>query len=187
MINQGYVTPQIAPVTLSIQNTHHKSFTPFVLEKSQTDIILGRPWLIQHQPSLDWATREIINWGCNCNKINHVHSPCDKPDSMMINSTSIESPKENLSTSVPSCYASFSDVFNPIAAAKLPPHRPWDCAVDLIPGEPIPKGRIYSLSISEQTAMREYVEETLKQGYIRPSTSPAAASFFFVPKKDGGL
>ncbi|XP_016378977.1 RNA-directed DNA polymerase homolog [Sinocyclocheilus rhinocerous] len=31
------------------------------------------------------------------------------------------------------------------------------------------------------------IEEALQQGYIRPSTSPAASSFFFVAKKDGGL
>ncbi len=35
--------------------------------------------------------------------------------------------------------------------------------------------------------MEEYIEEALKQGYIIPSTSPAASSFFFVAKKDGGL
>ncbi len=35
--------------------------------------------------------------------------------------------------------------------------------------------------------MEEYIEEALQQGYIRPSTSPAASSFFFVAKKDGGL
>ncbi len=34
--------------------------------------------------------------------------------------------------------------------------------------------------------MEEYIEEALKQGYIVPSTSPAASSFFFVAK-DGGL
>lgn len=33
----------------------------------------------------------------------------------------------------------------------------------------------------------EFVGEALKQGYIRTSISPAAASFFFVPKKDGRL
>lgn len=33
----------------------------------------------------------------------------------------------------------------------------------------------------------EYVEETLQQQFIRTSTSPAASSFFFVGKKDGGL
>ncbi|XP_016335176.1 RNA-directed DNA polymerase homolog [Sinocyclocheilus anshuiensis] len=35
--------------------------------------------------------------------------------------------------------------------------------------------------------MEDYIQETLKQGFIRPSTSPAASSFFFVGKKDGGL
>ncbi len=88
---------------------------------------------------------------------------------------------------VPSCYAPFSDIFCPKRASKLPPHRPWDCAIDLLPGEPVPRGRIYPLSIPEQKAMKEYIEEALEQEYIRPSTSPAASSFFFVAKKDGGL
>ena len=35
--------------------------------------------------------------------------------------------------------------------------------------------------------MEEYVQEALRQGFIRPSTSPATSSFFFVAKKDGGL
>ncbi len=35
--------------------------------------------------------------------------------------------------------------------------------------------------------MEEYIEEALQQGYIRPSTSPAASNFFFVAKKDRGL
>lgn len=50
----------------------------------------------------------------------------------------------------------------------------------------MPHGRIYPLSLLEQKAMEEYIEEALHQGYIRPSTSPAASSFF-VAKKDGGL
>ncbi|KAK3548264.1 hypothetical protein QTP70_007188 [Hemibagrus guttatus] len=35
--------------------------------------------------------------------------------------------------------------------------------------------------------MEDYIKEALAQGYIRPSTSPAASSFFFVAKRDGGL
>ncbi len=35
--------------------------------------------------------------------------------------------------------------------------------------------------------MEEYIKEALNQGYIRPSSSPAVSSFFFVGKKDGGL
>ncbi|KAK3523236.1 hypothetical protein QTP86_024517 [Hemibagrus guttatus] len=75
----------------------------------------------------------------------------------------------------------------PRGASKLPPHQPWDCSIDLLPGEPVPRGRIYPLSIPEEKAMEEYIKEALAQGYIHPSTSPAASSFFFVAKKDGGL
>ncbi|KAK3524695.1 hypothetical protein QTP86_000836 [Hemibagrus guttatus] len=35
--------------------------------------------------------------------------------------------------------------------------------------------------------MEEYISEALQQGFIPPSTSPAASNFFFVAKKDGGL
>ncbi len=51
----------------------------------------------------------------------------------------------------------------------------------------MPRGKIYPLSLAEQKAMEEYIEEALQQGYIHPSSSPAASCFFFVPKKDGGL
>lgn len=50
-----------------------------------------------------------------------------------------------------------------IPGAQLPPHRPWDCAIDLIEGEPVPHGRIYPLSTPKQKAMEEYVEEALSQ------------------------
>ena len=35
--------------------------------------------------------------------------------------------------------------------------------------------------------METFVSESLGQGYIQPSTSPASSSSFFVKKKDGGL
>ena len=35
--------------------------------------------------------------------------------------------------------------------------------------------------------METYVSESLRQGYIQPSTSPTSSSFFFVKKKEGGL
>ena len=39
----------------------------------------------------------------------------------------------------------------------------------------------------ERQAMTDYIEASLKAGLIRPSSSPAAAGFFFVNKKDGSL
>ncbi|KAK3569830.1 hypothetical protein QTP86_005860 [Hemibagrus guttatus] len=78
-------------------------------------------------------------------------------------------------------------VFSKERAADLPAHRPWDCAIDLIPNAMPPKSHMYPLSIPERRAMDEYIEEALSTGYIRPSTSPVAAGFFFVEKKDDGL
>jgi hypothetical protein len=46
---------------------------------------------------------------------------------------------------------------------------------------------VYPLSQAEMEAMETYVSESLRQGYIRSSTSPASLSFFIVEKKEGGL
>ncbi len=89
--------------------------------------------------------------------------------------------------SVQSCYHDLGEVFSKSKATCLPPHRPYDCPIDLIPGGPIPKGRLYSISGPERKAMTEYIESSLKTGPIRPSSSPAGAGFFFVGKKGGSL
>ncbi|KAK3538406.1 hypothetical protein QTP86_001748 [Hemibagrus guttatus] len=161
-----------------------------VLENSMTDVVLGRPWLEQHDPILSWKTGEALRWGEHCFKGCFPERPSPRLsciDEVQVHATSVESPLENRSITIPACYSRFSDVFCPKKASKLPPHRPWDCAINLIPGEPVPQGRIYSLSLPEEKAMEEYITEALAQGYICPSTSPAASSFFFVAKKDGGL
>ncbi|KAK3518026.1 hypothetical protein QTP70_033021 [Hemibagrus guttatus] len=84
-------------------------------------------------------------------------------------------------------YADFWRVFSEERAARLPAHQAWDCAIDLLPNTSLPKGRIYPLSLPESKAMEDYIEGALAVGHIRPSMSPAAAGFFFVGKKDGGL
>ncbi|KAK3523783.1 hypothetical protein QTP70_010051 [Hemibagrus guttatus] len=161
-----------------------------VLEDSKADVVLGRPWLEQHDPILLWRTGEVLRWGEHCFEGCLLERPSPRllpVHEVQLHATSVESPLENRSVEIPVCYSRFWDVFCPRKASKLPPHRPWDCAVDLVPGEPVPRGRIYSLSLPEEKAMEEYIAEALSQGYICPSTSPAASSFFFVAKKDGGL
>ncbi|KAK3561315.1 hypothetical protein QTP86_030620, partial [Hemibagrus guttatus] len=86
-----------------------------------------------------------------------------------------------------SWYQDLQEVFSKAKATQLPPHRPWDCAIDLLPNAMPPKSKVYPLSRPETQAMEDYIEEALSSGFIRPSTSPAAAGFFFVEKKDGGL
>ncbi|KAL0177072.1 hypothetical protein M9458_025966, partial [Cirrhinus mrigala] len=92
-----------------------------------------------------------------------------------------------ISLKIPAEYMAFQDVFSKQAATRLSPHRPWDCAIELLPGAQLPKGRIFPLSILECQAMEKYITVALQQGFIQPSTSPAASSFIFVGKKDRGF
>ncbi len=78
-------------------------------------------------------------------------------------------------------------MFSKSRADTLPPHRPYDCAIELLPGTCPPRGRLFSLSAPERSAMDDYICKALENGFIRPSTSPAGAGGFFVGKKDGGL
>lgn len=88
---------------------------------------------------------------------------------------------------IPEEYKDFIDVFSQTKASSLPPHRSYDCAIDLLPSTTPPHGCIYPLTLTEQAAMEMYVREALHQGYIEPSTSPALARYFFVEMKGGGL
>ncbi|KAK3514159.1 hypothetical protein QTP70_005092 [Hemibagrus guttatus] len=189
-VSHRQVSRSPGPVLLQVSVLHVEEITLLVLEESMADVILVRPWLEQHNPILSWKTGEVLKWGDTCfpgcfPDLPVPHSP--SPTHLPVQATSIESPFVNRPLEIPTCYAPFSDVFCPKRASRLPPHRPWGCAIDLLPGEPVPRGRIYPLSIPEEKAMEEYIKEALAQGYIHPSTSPAASSFFFVAKKDGGL
>ena len=92
-----------------------------------------------------------------------------------------------LGTVLPSKYTKFKDIFDKTQAAVLPEHRPYDCAIELLPGTQPPWGPIYNLSEPETKALQEYIEENLTKGFIRHSKSPAGAPVFFVKKKDGSL
>ncbi|ROJ25240.1 Retrotransposon-like protein 1 [Anabarilius grahami] len=54
------------PVKLQVGILHIEHQHPLVLEDSTADVILGRPWLEQHNPVVSWRTGEILKWGDNC-------------------------------------------------------------------------------------------------------------------------
>ena len=81
----------------------------------------------------------------------------------------------------------FKDVFNEVSANKLPPHRPYDCEINIKPDTNLYYGPIYPLTKKELSALKEYIDEMLAKGFIRKSKSPAGAPIFFVQKKNGEL
>lgn len=174
------ITQQTQPMKMQVGLFHRETITFYVIDSPCHEIILGYPWLSVHDPVISWQSGEIKHWSqfCFSKCLNNVISkPCL--------TTSIESP-ECKPVTIPSHYQDLQEVFSKTKATQLPPHRPWDCAIDLLPNAMPPKSKVYPLSRPESQAMEAYIEEALSSGFIRPSTSPAAAGFFFM-EKDGGL
>jgi len=90
-------------------------------------------------------------------------------------------------SNVPSEYHEFADVFSKTKAEVLPPHRPYNLKINLEEGAQPLVGPIYSLSASEQEALKEFIEENLNMGFIRPTSSPHSTLVLFIKRKDGSL
>ncbi|KAH7462251.1 hypothetical protein FOMA001_g18519 [Fusarium oxysporum f. sp. matthiolae] len=137
---------------LRIADHYQKNMLFYVTRLASYPIVLGMPWLKQHDPQIDRALQ---------NKSEDLRLP--------------EELRE------------FQDIFSPKEAEKLPPHRAGDHHIELIPGGKLPFGPLYGMSREELTALREWLDENLRKGFIRPSSSPVASPVLFVKKPGGGL
>jgi len=90
-------------------------------------------------------------------------------------------------SNVPSKYHEFADVFSKTKAETLPSHCSYDLKINLKEGAQSLVGPIYSLSASEQKALKEFIEENLNMGFIQPISSLHSAPVLFIKKKDGSL
>ena len=90
-------------------------------------------------------------------------------------------------THIPTELQEFSDVFDKGLSDKLAPHRPYDLKIELEEGASPPISRIYPVSDSELETLKKFVEDHLRMGFIRPSSSPFAAPVLFIKKKSGEL
>jgi transposase InsO family protein len=88
---------------------------------------------------------------------------------------------------VPAHLHEYSEVFAKESFDSLPQERPWDHAIELIPGATPTGCKVYPLSPVEQTELDAFIQENLSTGRIRPSKSPMASPVFFIKKKDGSL
>lgn len=125
------------------------------------DAVLGTPFLAKHNPAIDWKN------------------------------LTIEFPGEQLASidieGLPSEYKDFSKVFGDDFYTELPPHWPYDLAIDLKEDTVPPFGPIYPMTAAESKELREHLDENLAKGAIENSVSPRAAPVMFVKKSDRSL
>ncbi|QRV73517.1 Retrotransposable element Tf2 protein [Ceratobasidium sp. AG-Ba] len=139
--------------------------TFIVMDLGDTDMILGLDWLQEADLDINWKTLEI-SW-----KGRPITAEAGK----------------DLPT-IPEEFMEFIDVFSEKLFKKLPEHRSFDCNIDFKEGSDLPKpAKVYPLSPIKNRTIKEFIDQELADGKIRPSQSPIASPCFFVKKKDGSL
>nr|GEU76106.1 putative reverse transcriptase domain-containing protein [Tanacetum cinerariifolium] len=80
----------------------------------------------------------------------------------------------------------FLEVF-PEDLSGIPPARPVEFQINLVPGA-VPVARVpYRLAPSEMKELAKQLQELSDKGFIRPGSSPWGAPVLFVKKKDGSF
>lgn len=162
----GQVQHRTIPVTLVLAGNHHETVSLHLMNNSFSPIVLGLPWLRRHNPHIDWSLMKVLSWSPHC------HADCLR-SALTPNAPVVPSSPEAIDLQkVPETYHDLALVFSKDRALSLPPHRPYDCAIDLLPGATLPSGRLYNLTKSEHLAMESYIRDSLAAGIIRPSSSP---------------
>ncbi|KAJ0022316.1 hypothetical protein NQD34_009806 [Periophthalmus magnuspinnatus] len=176
----AHVTLVTEPLTLVVSGNHREVHRFHVLSSPSLSLVLGYPWLQTHNPVFDWVRRKVSGWSptCHAQCLQSALSPGGRVDP----TSSPASDVPNLAA-VPVEYHDLQEVCSKSRALSLPPHWPYDCAIDLLPGAPLPSSRLYNLSRPEGETMEEYIRNSLAAGIICPSSSPVGAGFFFVAKK----
>ncbi len=164
------ITHTTGPVRLITSGNHIETIHFLLTDTPVTPVVLGQPWLVLHNHHFNWTQNSILSWSESC------HASCLLSACPSVSCSVFQDEQMDL-----------SNVPSESRAASLPPHRPYDCTIDLLPGTSPPKGKLYSLSAPEREAMEKYISDSLAAKIIRPSSSPAGAGVFFVKKKDGSL
>ena len=168
-------------------------------------IFLGYDWLQKHNPIVDWQ-EHTLKFMCDNDHVPNLVATDDddkgkEPERLfainhsylrnLFTEIAIQSDKakqtQTFEEVVPEAHHEFKDMFNKETLDELPPRRPWDHAIELLPGDHKVDCKTYNLTNAEQKELDEFLEENLKTGRIHPSKSLFASAFFFIKKKDGKL
>ena len=82
----------------------------------------------------------------------------------------------------------FTHLFNKKKFEKLPEKWKWDHEINLMDEAPKElNAKAYAMTLKEEEALNQWLDEQLKAGLIVESKSRYAAPCFYIPKKDGLL
>jgi len=177
-----------------------------VCELRKTEIILGMPWLVAHNPEINWKTGEVKMTRCLslCGRVRIKEKERKKKGKRVVTlekekivrwaiddkedwgrEEEIEKDHRKIKEMVPRKFLKWRKVFGKVKSERMPTRKVWDYAIDLKETFKPRKGRIYPLSKNKREEVQNFVEDQLRKGYIRLSKSPQTLPVFFIRKKDG--
>lgn len=131
------------------------------------------PWLKKHKPHID-RVNKILGWSLS------YSSPCLCKAKVPLLLT-----EDHLGLSWPHWWPpGVHGLQQSWASLTQPPHHPYDCDIDFLPGRTAPWGPLCPFSSSE-TDVTEYIQDSLAAGITHLFSSPAGTGFFFMANKDG--
>ena len=177
--------------TLPISITYNNHFCNtkfYVVDLPSYCAILGFEWISTHNPIIDFKNKSL-KFNSNyciehCLVLPSTYTTFISKEEIKLTEKEPFDNNNNNQPILPAKLIPFKDVFDEKSANELPPHRPYDCEIKLKPNAKLHYGPIYPLTEQESLALKKYIKENEEKKFIRKSKSPAAASVFFVPKKD---
>jgi hypothetical protein len=99
-----------------------------------------------------------------------------------------EETREQILTKLPGEYQNFADVFSKSESSILPPYRPINYKVELLPNATFLKAHsLYSMSANQLIALKEYLTEALRKKWIVPNAAKYGFPVLFAKKPNDGL
>jgi len=194
----GEVT-RVAPLEVEI-NGHKETLEATVMDLDRTDMFLGHDWLVKHNPEVNWKKKTIKFTRCpgNCTMKHKDIRFKTRRNKMMETTTTDKRDKDNGEIGkepdktnpedLPNYIRPFVHLFNKKKFEKLPERREWDHEINLME-ETLKElnTKAYAMTLKEEEALNQWLDEQLKAGLIVESKSRYVASCFYIPKKDGSL
>ena len=191
---------------VDIEIGNYKKKIKFHVAPIQFDVILGKDWLAENQPIIDWkSNRMSLTQNGIVTELQGIDKKIQIISAMQFkkeakhskelfvcyitqNQSSVTKQDQSITDrNLRKVLNEFKDVFPNDLPNGLPPKRKQDHGIELEKeSKPVCKP-VYRLSLSEQDEVRKQVTELLNKGFIQPSSSPFGAPVLFVKKKDGSL
>jgi len=191
----GEVT-RFVPLEVEIDG-HKEQINAAVTDLNGMDMFLGYDWLVKHNSEVDWnkGTMKFTKCPRTC-KINHWNISFTlknrrtqtTEDNNKKQQKVGKEPDPTNSEDLPNYIQPFTHLFNKKKLKKLLDRRECDHEINLM--EEAPKElnvKAYAITIKEEKALNQWLDEQLKAGLIKESKSRYVAPCFYIPKKDGSL